>query len=67
MYVLLYRVRRQVSSDAKTPNERLVGLDGEGAQGVARFRVRDRVHGNAKRTLRARRLDGPGIAAPPAV
>lgn len=32
-------------------NERLVGLDGEGAQGVVRFRVRDRAHGNAKRTL----------------
>jgi hypothetical protein len=32
-------------------NERLVGLDGDGAQGVVRFRVRDSAHGNKKRTL----------------
>jgi hypothetical protein len=32
-------------------NERLVGLDGDSAEGVVRFRVRDSAHGNAKRTL----------------
>lgn len=32
-------------------NERIVGLDGEGAQGVVRFRVRDSAHANEKRTL----------------
>ena len=32
-------------------NERIVELAGDGAQGVVRFRVRDRTQGNRKRTL----------------